>query len=338
MRQVVLDAPGTVAIYDVNNLLPQRGQVLVHMEQVGICGSDLHAYHGRHPFIRLPIVPGHEAVGVVEALGYGVDEFSLDDRVILEPSIVCGECEYCLSSREHLCNERYVIGCDGPLPGAMADYFIAPVSRVIKADPRLTRAEAAMVEPLAVGVHALRISGGMRGKRIAILGAGTIGLLTMQAARAKGATTIAVTDLNEEKRSRALSLGADDGFDPLDPGAIGRIRGCLGGHADLVFDCVASQETMDQAIALALKGGTIIVVGVPEYDVTIPLPLIQDREIRIQGSAMYTHADMLEAMNLIADKRVEAGALVTRIFPLEEAAEAFAAADSGIEIKVQLTV
>jgi len=338
MRQVVLEAPETVVIYDVDELVPQRGELLVRPEHVGICGSDLLAYHGRHPFISLPVVPGHEVVGIVEALGYGVDDYSLGDRVILEPTIVCGECEYCLSGHYNLCDELYVIGCTGPLPGAMADRFIAPASRFIKTDPRLTRAEAAMVEPLATGVHAIRVSGGVKGKRVAVLGAGTIGLLTMQAARANGASAIVVTDLNEEKRSRALLLGADAAFDPRDPEAIEQMRADLRGHADVVFDCVATQWTMDQAGMLALKGGTIVVEGVPEYDVTIPLPLIQDREIRIQGTAMYTREDMLASMNLIAEKRVEAGSLVTRIFPLEAAAEAFAAADSGTEVKVHIAV
>lgn len=338
MRQVLLESPETVIVQDVDDLTPHKGELLVRTEQVGICGSDLHAYHGRHPFVSLPVVPGHEVVGIVEGLGYGVTDYSLGDRVILEPNIICGECEYCLSGRYNLCDELYVVGCTGPLSGAMAEYFIAPATRFIKADPRLTRTEASMVEPLATATHAIRVSGGVKRKRVAVLGAGSIGLLTMQAVRAFGASTIVVTDLNEEKRSRAILLGADDAFDPRDPEAIDQMRDRLGGHADVVFDCVATQRTMNQAIALALKGGTIVVEGVPEYDVTVPLALIQDREIRIQGTAMYTRDDMLSAMNLIAEKRVEAGSLVTRIFPLESAAEAFAAADSGTEIKVQLMV
>lgn len=338
MRQVVLEAPETIGLYDVDEIVPRRGDLLVRPEQVGICGSDLHAYHGRHPFISLPLVPGHEVVGIVEELGYGVDDYSLGDRVILEPNVACGECAYCLAGRYNLCDELYVIGCSGPLPGAMADRFIAPAARFFKADPRLTRSEAAMVEPLATGVHAIRVCGGVNGKRVAVLGAGTIGLLTMQASRANGATTIVITDLSEEKRSRALLLGADAAFDPADPEGIEQMRSMLGGHADVVFDCVATQSTIDQAIALALKGGTVVVEGVPERDVTIPLPLIQDREIRFQGTAMYTREDMLGAMNLIAEKRVESGSLVTRTFPLEFAADAFAAADSGAEIKVHLTI
>ncbi|HET7056595.1 MAG TPA: zinc-binding dehydrogenase, partial [Thermomicrobiales bacterium] len=195
-----------------------------------------------------------------------------------------------------------------------------------------------MIEPLATGTHAVRVAGGTDGKRVAVLGSGSIGLLTMQAARAGGAATIVVTDLSPAKRQRALDLGADAAFDPRDPNVVEAMRERLGGPADVVFDCVAIQATMDQAIALAHKGGTVIVEGVPEADVTVPLAIIQDREIRIQGTAMYTREDMRSAMNLIADDKVDAASLVTKTLPLDQAADAFAAADAGNEIKVHLRV
>jgi 2-desacetyl-2-hydroxyethyl bacteriochlorophyllide A dehydrogenase len=310
--------------------------MLVRTLQVGVCGSDLHAYHGRHPFITLPVVPGHEAVGTVEAIGDGVTEFRRGDRVILEPNIICGECEHCRSGRYNLCDHLSVVGCGGPFNGAMADYFVAPASRFIAADSRLSTTQATMVEPLATATHAVRIAEGVAGKRVAVLGAGTIGLLTMQAARAAGARPLVVTDLSSTKRQFAESLGADATFDPAEAEVVARMRERLGGRADVVFDCVAIQPTMDQAIALAHKGGTVVVVGVPEHDVRVPLPIIQDREIRIQGSAMYTRQDMLEAMRLIAEGRVEVGSLVTKTFPLDQAGGAFTAADSGREVKVHL--
>jgi 2-desacetyl-2-hydroxyethyl bacteriochlorophyllide A dehydrogenase len=195
-----------------------------------------------------------------------------------------------------------------------------------------------MVEPLATGTHAVRVAGGVAGQRVAVLGAGTIGLLTLQAARATGARVIVATDLSPFKRERALALGADAVFDPTESDAVAKMRERLGGRADVVFDCVAIQQTMDQAIGLALKGGTVVVVGVPEADVRVPLALIQDQEIRIQGSAMYTREDVLEAMRLIAEGEVEVSSLVTRTLPLEQAAAGFAAANAGGEIKVHLLV
>lgn len=338
MRQVVLERPETIVVREAPKPEPRPGDLLVKTERVGICGSDLHAYHGKHPFISLPVVPGHEVVGVVEAVGAGVTEFKPGDRVILEPNVICGECEHCRSGRYNLCENLTVVGCVGPLEGGMADYFIAPASRFIKADPRIDLAEAAMVEPLATGTHAVRVSGGVAGKRVAVLGTGTIGLLTLQAAKAAGAKTIVATDLRPANRERARKAGADAVFDPTAPGVIERMREFLGGQADVVFDCVAFQATMDQAIALALKGGTVVVVGVPERDVTVPLALIQDREVRIQGTAMYTREDMQSAMDLIAEGKVDAGSLVTRTLPLDQAAEGFAKADAGGEVKVHLAV
>jgi 2-desacetyl-2-hydroxyethyl bacteriochlorophyllide A dehydrogenase len=275
---------------------------------------------------------------VVEAAGAGVTDLKRGDRVILEPNIICGECEHCRSGRYNLCEKLTVVGCVGPLDGAMADFFVAPAARFVVADPRLDATQATMVEPLATGTHAVRVSGGVEGKRVAVLGAGSIGLLTMQAAKAAGAVVIASTDLSPAKRDKAIALGADAVYDPRAPDLIDAVRARLGGQADVVFDCVAIQPTMDQAIALALKGGTVVVVGVPEADVRVPLALIQDREIRIQGSAMYTREDVLAAMRLIAEGEVDASSLVTRTFPLDQAAAGFAVADAGSEIKVHLAV
>lgn len=338
MRKVVLEAPETIVVVEAPEPTPRPGDALVRSERVGICGSDLHAYHGLHPFISLPVVPGHEVVGVVEAVGAGVTEVAPGDRVILEPNIVCGQCEHCRSGRYNLCDNLTVIGCVGPLDGAMADRFITPAQRLIKVDPRLSLSGAAMVEPLATGTHAVRVADGTAGKRVAVLGLGTIGLLTMQAAKAGGATTIVGTDLRPANRERALTVGAFAVFDPRDEGVVDAMRTRLGGRADVVFDCVAFQSTMDQAIWLTHKGGTVIVEGVPERDVTVPLAIIQDREIRIQGTAMYTREDMLSAMELIATGKVDADALVTKTVPLVDAAAGFAAADSGNEVKVHLAV
>jgi 2-desacetyl-2-hydroxyethyl bacteriochlorophyllide A dehydrogenase len=337
MRQVVLEAPETVVIREVEDLVPGRGELRVQTEQVGIAESDLLLYRDQHPFARLPVVPGHEVVGIVDALGYGVVEFSLGDRVILEPGIACGECAYCRSGRTNLCDELAVIGSSIDYPGAMADHFLAPESRLIKADSRLTRLEAVMVEPLAGVIHAARLSGGTGGKRVAVLGAGTVGLLVLQAARASGASAVVAADPHEKRRERAAFFGAETVHDPRDPAAVDTIREQLGGHADVIFDCVASQGSMNDAIALAQKGGTIVVLGVPRYDVTIPLPLIEDRELRILGATRYVHTDMLAAMELIADKRIEAGSLVGDVFPIERAADAFAVAERGSEFSIHLT-
>jgi L-iditol 2-dehydrogenase len=303
---------------------------------VGICGSDLHAFDGIHPFIDLPVVPGHEVAGYVEAVGSGATAFQVGDRVLLEPNLVCGHCFYCSSGRYNLCEDLRVIGCQ--TAGGMAEAFTAPAGRFHHISDGMTWSEAALVEPLSTATHATRIAGVLGGATVVVFGAGSIGLLTLLAAKAAGAAIVAVTDPLEGKRRHAIELGATAAFDPMSPRFVQEIRKSVPHRPDVVFDCVASQTSVEQAIALAENGGTVIVIGVPRGPVEIPLPVIQDREIRIQGSAMYVAEDVLRAIDLIRDHTVDARRIVTATFPLERTAEAFAAARSGNHLKVQVQV
>jgi L-iditol 2-dehydrogenase len=335
MRQAVLAAPGEIRLDDAAVVpKPAPGELRVRVESVGICGSDLHALGGHHPFIELPVVPGHEAAGVVDAVGEGVDTFAVGDRVLLEPNLIDGTCHYCRSGRYNLCEHRLVVGCT--TGGALAEAFVAPATRFHRVPDGMSMTEAAMVEPLSTATHAIRVAGELDGRTVAVLGAGSIGLLTMLTARASGARAAAITDPIAAKRAVAVELGADIAVDPMEPDAVERIRGELPWRPDVVFDCVSNQASTDQAIALALKGGTIVVEGVPRGPVSVPLPLIQDRELRLQGTAMYTREDVERAIELIATRAVPAGRLVTAEFALEQAAEAFRAASEGGEIKVHL--
>jgi L-iditol 2-dehydrogenase len=335
MRQAVLAAPGEIRLEEDAALPePGAGEVRVRAEAVGICGSDLHALAGHHPFIDLPVVPGHEAAGVVDAVGEGVDTFAVGDRVLLEPNLIDGTCHYCRSGRYSLCEHLLVVGCQ--TAGALAEAFVAPAARFHHIPDGMTMTEAAMVEPLSTATHAVRMAGDLEGRTVAVLGAGSIGLLTLLTARASGAVAVAITDPIAAKRGFALELGADLAVDPIEGDAVARIRAELPWRPDVVFDCVANQASTDQAIALALKGGSVVVEGVPRGAVSVPLPLIQDRELRLQGTAMYTREDVERAIELIAGGDVPASRLVTAEFPLNQAAEAFAAAAAGPEIKVHL--
>lgn len=335
MRQAVLAAPGEIRLDDDARLPePGPGELRVRAEAVGICGSDLHALAGHHPFIDLPVVPGHEAAGVVDAVGEGVDSFAVGERVLLEPNLIDGTCHYCRTGRYNLCEHLLVVGCQ--TAGALAEAFIAPAARFHRIPDGMSMTEAAMVEPLSTATHAVRVAGELDGRTVAVLGAGSIGLLTMLTARAAGARAVAITDPIAGKRDFAVELGADLAVDPMQPDAVERIRGELPWRPDVVFDCVTNQASTDQAIALALKGGTVVVEGVPRGPVSVPLPLIQDRELRLQGTAMYTREDVERAIELIATGAVPAGRLVTAEFPLDRTAEAFQAASAGGEIKVHL--
>lgn len=332
-RQVVVGETGGISITLVPDPLPEPGEAVVRLVAAGICGSDVHAVHGRHPWVKRPYHPGHELVGIVEAVGAGAD-IALGTRIAVEPILACGSCKRCRGGDYNLCRTMTFFGCTTPL-GGMADRFVIPADRLIPLPASLSDLDAALVEPLSTPVHAVRLAGGdLTGKTVAILGAGTIGLLVLTAARQANAQRIAVCEPRPAKRELALRLGADAVFDPREPTVVDAVRDDLGESADVVFDCVAIQSTMDQAIGMAIKGGTVVVVGIPSETISLPLPEVQDLQIRVQGSATYVRDDIVAAIDLLERGVVRAGDLVTAVYPLDEAAAAFDAASSGQQVKV----
>jgi 2-desacetyl-2-hydroxyethyl bacteriochlorophyllide A dehydrogenase len=336
MRRVVV-YPGRIAVEAADIPAPGPDEALVRTIVTGVCGSDLHAAHGSHPFVPLPYRPGHEVVGVIEAAGTAGQAYRPGQRVIVEPDLPCWACKMCTSGRENLCENLQFFGC-GYRQGGMADYFTLAANRLHAVPDELDDQTAALIEPLSTPVHAVRLAGDVAGRAVAVLGAGTIGLFTLAVLRAHGAGKIVTTDPLPAKRERAAALGADVTVDAGTPDVAGQVRRALGGSADIVFDCVAIQSSMDQAIAMADKGGTVMVVGVPARDVTVPLPIVQDHQIRIQGSATYLPADYRESIDLLGRGAVRAADFVTATRPLDRVAEAFELASSGQHVKVLVTV
>lgn len=348
-RRVVVTADEQVVLEESPIPTPQAGQALVRTQVSGVCGSDTHAAHNRHPFIELPYHPGHEVVGIVHELGPDSSEFSnrggfpnsrrfaVGDRVTVEPTLVCRECKQCRQGRENLCEKLDFFGC-GNEQGGMGEYFTIGVDRLHHIPADFTEQQAALVEPLSTPVHAVRLASvgaeDLSGKTVVILGSGTIGLLVLAAARHRNAAKIVVTDVLAEKRDLALRFGADAVVDAARSDVADAVRAELGESADVVFDCVAIQSTIDTGVDLARKAGTVVVVGVAAGDVRVPLPILQDQQIRIQGSATYLPEDYREAIEILASGAVRADEMVTGVYELSEAAEAFEASLSGDHIKV----
>ncbi len=337
MRRVVV-YPGRIAVEAADVPAPGPNEALVRTLVAGVCGSDLHAAHGRHPFVPLPYRPGHEVVGVIEAGpieagGAAAGAWTPGQRVIVEPDLPCWTCKMCTTGRENLCENLQFFGC-GYAQGGMADYFTVAANRLHPVPDVLDDHTAALIEPLSTPVHAVRLAGDVAGRSVAVLGAGTIGLLTLAVLRAHGAGTVVSTDPNLAKRQRAAALGADATIDARLPDVTRQVREALGGSADIVFDCVSVQSSLDQAIAIADKGGTVMVVGVPAREVTVPLPIVQDHQIRIQGSATYLPPDYAESADLLRRGAVRAADFVTAVRPLAQVAEAFELASSGQHVKV----
>jgi 2-desacetyl-2-hydroxyethyl bacteriochlorophyllide A dehydrogenase len=336
MRRVVA-GPDGVTVVSVPVPVPAPAEVLIRPLFVGICGSDTHAVNGRHPHVALPYHPGHEVVGVVAGLGADVRGVAEGQRVVVEPDLPCWACKQCRAGRENLCENLQFLGC-GHEQGAMAEFFVVDHRRLHVVPDELDDRTAALIEPLATPVHAARLAGGVAGRAVAVLGAGTIGLLAVRVAQAQGATRVVVTARSERSRERARAFGADATVDATAPDAVAQVRAALGESADVVFDCVGEQSTVIQAFGMADKGGTVVVVGVPPGDVTVPLALIQDSQLRLQGSATYLPEDWADAMRLLAGGVVRADELIGAVHPLGEAAAAFADAGSGAHIKVLVRV
>jgi 2-desacetyl-2-hydroxyethyl bacteriochlorophyllide A dehydrogenase len=336
MRRVVV-AAGGIDVVEAEIPIPGPGEVLVRSVVAGICGSDTHAAHGRHPFIVLPYHPGHEVVGIVTDVGSGVTAVVAGQRVTVEPDLPCWNCKQCRAGRENLCENLRFFGC-GHDQGGMAEYFTIDARRLHLIPDEFDDRTAALVEPLSTPVHAVRLAGDVTDRAVAIIGAGTIGLLLLRVVVAHGARRIVVTDVLAAKRERALAMGAHHVVDASADDAAAQVRAALGESADVVFDCVAIAPTVAQAIEMADKGGTVVVVGVPTGDVTVPLSIIQDHQIRIQGSATYLPEDYRESVELLRRGDVRAEDIVTAVVPLEAVADGFAQSLGGSHVKVLVAI
>lgn len=328
MRGALLEPRGGVRLEERPVPVPAQGQALVRTTLVGICGSDIHALAGHHPFLTAEYVPGHEAVGVVEGLGGGTTELEIGQRVLLKPNVACGVCLNCRADRSNACERLAWIGCDTSRhwAGAMADSFVAPAGNLFPVPDSVDDRTAALVECLATPVHAVRIAGDLRGALVVVLGAGTIGLLAVVAALRAGAGRVVVTDLDDGKLRRAVRVGAVAGILASDEDADAQVRAALDGLADVVLDCVASERSLAQAVRVVRRAGTVLVVGVPARPVPLPMPLVQDWEIRVQGCAAYTETDVATALAIAVDGGIPTEEIVSGTYVLDDVARAFAAA------------
>lgn len=334
VRRVVVEGPDSVQLVQAPAPQPAAGEVVVRPTFVGICGSDMHAAHGRHPFIPLPFEPGHEAVGVIEAVGEGVEPARVGSRVVVDPGGHCGRCEQCRAGRTNICDHLDVFGCLSS--GAMADRFVIDAGRVIDLPEDLPDRLAVLTEPMSTPVHAVRRAGDLTGKRVVVVGAGPIGLFLVVAARRAGAESIVVHDLLDTKRERALRLGATAAVDPSSPNAIEEtIEKLDGQRANVVFDAVANETTTRTAIrSLLVRGGRLMVVGVPAGPVSVDLELVQDNEIEIIGNLMFTREDILTALDILGSHPFEIGEVITAEYAVEQVQGAFHASDDPENVKV----
>lgn len=317
--------PHHVEVFDDQIPQPNAGEALIRVKAIGICGSDLHTLEGLHPFVSYPVLPGHEIAGIIEQVGAGVDVGLVGKMVALEPSLVCGTCRNCRAGRYNICENLKVMGFQ--TPGAMTELFATPVDRLHFLPDGATFTLGAFVEPTAVAVHAARLPGSLKGRDVAVIGAGTIGLLVAQVARAYDAASVTIVDLDASRRAIAEKLG------------LKAVEALPKNSVDVAFECVGVEAALRSAILAGRKGATIVIVGVFGKDASIPAGLIQDWELHLMGSLMYVRDDYVEAIRLLANKQIRIDEIVTHRYPLGEAAQAFETAiQRGGALKVILDV
>lgn len=333
IRRVVVNGIDDVVIKEEPSPTAGPGEALVEPTLVGICGSDVHAAHGRHPFVPVPFEPGHEAVGRIVEVGAGVDPARVGTRVIVDPGAHCGHCEQCRSGRFNICDSVDVFGCLSP--GAMTDLFVLQADRLIPIPEDVPDELAVLTEPMSTPVHAVGRAGDLTGKRVVVIGAGAIGtFITICAIRA-GAAAVVVQDMVASKLDRVTRLGATAVVDPTSPSAVADVVTALGGKANVVFDTVANEATTATAIrSFLVKGGRLMVVGVPARPVMVDLALVQDNELEIIGNLMFLREDMLAALEILRSRPFTIDDIVSGVFDVEAAAAAFHAADARESVKV----
>jgi L-iditol 2-dehydrogenase len=328
MLQAVMTDPGKIEFREVGKPAILSDEVLLQTKRIGVCGSDLHVFHGLHPYTSYPVVQGHEIGAVIAEVGSAVEGFAPGDKVVFMPQVTCGECYPCRHGMYHICDKPKVMGFQ--TGGAAQEFFALKAEMVLKLPETVTLDEAALIEPISVAVHALSRAGNVEGMNVVVLGAGTIGNLVAQVARASGAKGVIITDVSEYKLEKARSCGFEHVVNPQqeDLGeAILRVFGL--DKADLILECVGVQDTITQAVANARKGSTIIVVGVFGQKPVVDLGLVQDRELSLIGTLMYQKKDYERAIELVSKGKLRLEQIVTHRFAFKDYLDAYETIESS---------
>lgn len=337
MLQQVMTSPGTIEFREVPSPGVGEGQVLVKIKKIGVCGSDIHVWHGTHPFTSYPVTQGHEVSAQVVSLGAGVSGLLPGQKVTIEPQVFCGKCYPCTHGKYNLCEELKVMGFQ--TTGVASEFFVVDASKVTPLPEKMSYDEGAMIEPAAVAVHAVRRAGDIAGLKIAVLGAGPIGNLVAQAAKALGAKQVMITDVSDFRLAKASECGIDAAVNTAKQDFGQAMLEYFGPEkADVIYDCAANDVTMGQAIKYARKGSVIILVGVYAGMAHVDLAVLNDHELDLNTTMMYRHPDYLDAIRLVEAGSICLRPLISRHFAFRDYAEAYRYIDANRETSMKIII
>jgi L-iditol 2-dehydrogenase len=327
MKSMMLTGIREMEMKEVPNpKLVNEYNVLVRIKVIAVCGSDVHYYvSGKigSQVVQYPFPVGHECAGIVEKVGSAVTTLKPGDRVAIEPAMPCFECDQCKAGRTHTCRKLKFLGCPGQADGSMSEYIVMPETSCLKIADHMTYDQAAISEPLAIGVYAVNQSIPMQGANVGILGYGPIGMSVMLPALAKGAENIYVTDKIDGRLINARENGAKYAGNVTKTDVVKEILAIEPKGLDVVFECCGQQEAVDQAFDLLKPGGKLMLIGIPEFDRwSLPVDKGRHKEVTITNVRRQNGA-VEEALEMLEKGTVDVSKMPTHRFSFEESKKAF---------------
>ncbi|MCD8140353.1 MAG: zinc-binding dehydrogenase [Planctomycetaceae bacterium] len=327
MKALVFVGPRDMQYQDVPTPEPKEGEVRIHVKAVSICGSDSGGYKGGSAMRTPGLIMGHEFSGVIEKLGPGVTGLQVGQRVGTVTCLFCETCRDCQDGLGNVCMNRAIIGTTmpkyGPYPGAMADFVIAPAKKIMPLPDHVSFNEAALIEPLAISLRAVKHVKDIKGKTVAVYGAGPIGLLAMQVLRAREAARIIAIDVVDSRLEMAKECGATHIINSKNEKVEDIIAAMTDdGGVDVVFDAVGAPATINGGVEIVRCGGTVVWIGlaVPVFEFDYKHAVC--KEITFQCSYMYT-TEMEEGLDLIASGKMDVAKIITGVYPMSEGGKHF---------------
>lgn len=323
MKQAVMTSPGVIEYRDVP--VPgalKKYEVLLRIIKIGICGSDIHVYHGKHPATPYPVIQGHEFSAVVEAVGENVKSISPGMRATARPQLVCGVCAPCRRGQYNVCQDLKVQGFQAP--GVAQEMFVVPEDRVVSFPDNVSFDHGAMIEPVAVAAHSTGRCSSLQGKNVVVTGAGTIGNLVAQYAKARGAKKVLITDISDYRLSKAKECGIDGLINVANGSFEEKVKGFFGDEGFQVgFEAAGVQSSLDVLLQYIEKGSEVVNLGVYARNPEVNMFYLGEHELKLIGSMMYRHEDYLEAVKAIASGDIILDPLVTDHFPFDKYIDAY---------------
>ena len=331
MRQVILTEPGQLEFKSVPDLKAtelKENEILLNVKRIGICGSEIHSYHGLHPATFYPVVQGHEYSAEVVAVGSSVTAVKPGDYATARPQLVCGECGPCRRGQYNVCENLRVQAFQAD--GAAQDYFIVPEDRIVKLPEGMSLDSGAMIEPAAVGAHAASRAGDLAGKNVVVSGAGTIGNLVAQSVISRGAKKVLITDVSDLRLDIARQCGIENTLNVSKTALKDAVKDFFGDEGfQVAFEVAGVESSIRSLMECVEKGGSVIVVAVFSKDPALSMFYLGEHELNLVGTMMYRHEDYLAAVEAVSNGTINLEPLISNRFPLEQYDDAYKYIDAN---------